>query len=96
MQNGKRLLGSTQLFRRQDVGILQTHVVGLVEETLALHASHVENVQIGHRVLQTCDLGVGDVVRFEHIGDDVARHAQLFRRDQYKLHTLVARHGRDQ
>ena len=57
-------LGVCQLLRGEDVAVLQTQVVLLVEETLLLDTGHVEDVQLGHDRLQRRGLGIGDALAF--------------------------------
>ena len=96
MQDGQVVLGVGQLVRRQDVGILQTQVVGFVEEAFSLDTGHVEDVEVRHRVLEGVSLLVLDVALVEDLGADMLRDLQLFRRDEDEFDVLIPGHGGDE
>ena len=96
MEHGHVGLGKGHLLFGEDIAVLQTDIVFLVEETLLLDAGHVEDVQLGHGLLEAAGLLVGDVVGLEHVGDDVVRHPQLLGADEDEADVLAARHGLDE
>ena len=85
-----------QLFGREDVAVLQAQVILLVEEALALHAGHVEHVQLGHNRLEIGRLNVFEVLRLKNLLFDVAGQLQLGGRDQRELHVFIARERGDE
>ncbi len=83
-------------FFGQDVTVFQADVIFLVEEALFLHAGHVQDVQVGHGILQAAGLLVGDAVGLQHVLDDIIGYSQLFRADEHKADVLEAGHGLDE
>ena len=96
MEDGKALLGGLELFRGEDVAVLEAHVLVLVEEALPLHARHVQDVQFGHDALQIGGLRIGDALLLQDVLFDVAGQLEFLRRDEDEAHVLIAGHGLDQ
>ena len=96
MQDAQILLRVFELFRRQDIAVFQTQIVFLVEEALALHAGHVENVKLRHHGFQIGRLLIGDVVLLDDLVFHIARQLQLLRRDKHKLDAGVAAERADE
>ena len=96
MQDAEILLCIHELFGREDVAVLQAQVILFVEEALALHAGHVENVKLGHDGLEIGRLLVGDVVLLERLGLHVAGELELFGGDEHDLDAGVAAQGADE
>ena len=72
MQHSHIRLCKAHLFLGEDVAVLQADVVLLVEEALALHAGHVEDVELGHDGGEVGLLGVLQALGLEHVLLDVA------------------------
>ena len=96
MQDAEILLGVAQLLLGEDVAVLQTEVVFLVEEALALNAGHVENVELGHDGFEVGRLLVGDVVLLERLVLHVAGKLELLGGDENDLDAGVAAQGADE
>ena len=96
MEDGHIGFREGHLRRGEDVGILQADVILLVEEALALDAGHVEDIELRHGLLEARDLLIGDILRAEHLVDDVVRDAQLLGRNQHEADALVPRERLDE
>ena len=65
----------------QDVTVFQADVIFLVEEALFLHAGHVQDVQVGHGILQAAGLLVLNAFGFQHVLDAVSyTHLDVYKR----------------
>ncbi len=95
MHDGQIGLGRLQLLHVQDVAVLEADVILLVEEPLPLHARHVQDVQLGHGILQGLRLLPAGARRV-HLLLHVVRNLQLLRRDEDEADILVAEHGLDE
>ena len=95
MEDGQVGLGAFQLAGGEDIGVLQANIVGLVEEPLPLHPGHVQDIQMGHGLLQAGHFPVGRAAVLEH-GGDIARRPQFLRGDEHELHVLIPGHGVEQ
>ena len=93
MENGHVWLGVLELFRVEDVGILQADVVRLVEEALLLHPGHVQEVQLGQGILQAGGLLIGQAVLFQRVFNEVTGQLQLVRGDEHEADAMIARQG---
>ena len=96
MQDGQVPLGGVQLIRGKDVTVLQADVVVLVEEALTLDTGHVEDIQLGHGLLQRGGLHKLNAVALQQVSADTLGDPEFIRRDQHKLHILVAGHSANQ
>ena len=96
MHDNQILFGGFQLVRRENVGVLQTDVVSLVEEALSLNPGHVEDVQPGHGLFHGGYLFIGDAPAFQLVLNDVARELQLRGGNENKFDAAVSGHGGDQ
>ena len=92
MHDDHILLCGLQLVGSQDIGILQTDIVGLVEEALLLHTGHIQDVQLGHGLFHGSDFLVLDATGLQLLLDDVAGELQLLGSDEDELDAGVASH----
>ena len=96
MQDGHLFLGQRHPGRIQHKTVLDPVEFVLVQETLLLHARHVEHVQFGHDLFHRLHLAVGDAGAFADVVLDVVGKLELLGRDQHDLDVLVAGQGLDQ
>ena len=96
MQDAKRLLRAPELVGREDVAVLEAQIVFLVEEALALHARHVEDVQLRHDGLEVSGLRVRDVLGLDVLLLDIARQLELLGGDEHEADAGVTAHRGDE
>ena len=96
MQHDHIRLGRAEFRRIQHKTVLHAVKLLLIEETLLLHAGHVENVQLGHHLLHRRYLA--EFHPFG-LGFDLMKHIlgqpQLVGGDQHHPNPFVARHRLD-
>ena len=96
MQDAHVGLGGLELIRREDIAVAQAQVVLLVEKALALHAGHIQHVQLRHYGLERRRLHVGDAGLFEILVLHVARELELLRGDEHEADARAAAHSGDE
>ena len=61
------LTGKCHFFLGEDVEILESYIVFLVEETFSLYSCHVQDIKFGHYIFKLYYFLVGYVVLIEYI-----------------------------
>ena len=84
------ILCKLHLLLSQNVEILQTHIVLLIEETLLLDTCHVEHIKLSHGILELFYLLELDIVGTKHIIAHIVRHLKLLRRDKHNPHIVIS------
>ena len=89
MHHGQIFFPQGELFRSQDIGILQAHIVFFIEEAFSLHSGHIENIQLGHDLLHRPDFPVKMSGWFHHFFHDIPGNMQFLRGDKDKFHIFI-------
>lgn len=89
-------LGVAQLVGGEHEAVLHAVILLLVEETLLLHACHVEHVELVDDLLKRLHLAVGNAQLVAHLMLHVARQTELFRSDEHDIDALELRESLDE
>ena len=73
----------------EDESVFQADIVFFVEEALALHAGHVEEVELVHVGLHLVNFFKWDAFFADHLLADVFRYMQFFGGDEDEADTFV-------
>ena len=90
MEHKHIITGKLHLLFVENVAVLHTDVIFLVEETLSLDTCHVENIKLRHRLIQVFDLFVLDSLCIQCILNDIIRDAQFRRGNEDETDACVA------
>ena len=96
MQNGQIPLGCPKLVWGEDIAVLQADIVILIEKPLPLHPGHVEDVQLGHSLLQRSGLLIVNAVFLQQVGTHTLRHTELLRGNEHKTNIRIPGHRTNQ
>ncbi len=96
MQHRHLLLGQRHAAGVQHEAVLDAVELVLIQETLLLHARHIEHVQLRNGLVERLGLAIAHAHLVADILLDIVRQAQLVRSDQHDLDILVAGQGLDQ